>query len=103
MVLLDTRDNRPKALRLVLKVLSTIFVVPKFSKGSHRSRLASCSSSKTSATSRALHSRCSSSSRLSLKARWVRLPFKLLAALVLRLHMLGTPLTPARQSPKPSK
>ena len=106
MALLDSRDNRPRALRLVLKVLSTIFVVPKFFKGSHPSRLASSSnssSSRTSATSRALLSRCSSSSRLSLKARWARLLFKLLVALVLRLPMLEIPLTPVRQSRKLNK
>jgi hypothetical protein len=107
--LLASRGYRPRALRLVLRVLSTTFVVLKSSKGSHPSRLAnssnssSSSSSRTSATSRGHRSRCNSSSRLSLKARWVRLLFKPLVALVLRLHMLEIPLTPVRQSLKLNK
>ena len=102
MALLASKDHRPRALRLVLRVLSTTFVVLKSSRGN---RLASSSNtnSRTSATSRAHRSRCSSSSLLSLKARWVRLQFKLLVAPVARLHMLEILPTLVRQSLKPNK
>ena len=103
-VLLVSKDRRLRARRLVLKVPSTTFAVPKFSKGSRLSRLVSSRNSKISAISKdPRRSRCSSSSLLSLKARWVRRLFRLLVALVLPLHMQETHLTPDRQSLKPSK
>ena len=104
MALLAFRDRRPRALRLALRVLSITFVVLKSSRGNRLSLLASSNiNSRTSAASRASRSRCSSSSPLSLKVRWARLPFRPLVALVARLHMLETLLTLVRQSPKPNK
>ena len=102
-VLLASRDRRLRALLLALRVPSTTFALLRSFRGSIRpSRLAS-SSSKISAITKDPRSRCSSSSRLNLRARWVRLLSRPLVALVVLPHMREILLTPVRQSPKRNK